>query len=424
MPCPSLLLIVTGLIAGLFLIPLNAALQAESHKDKLGKTIATQNGLENLAMLGGAVIAFLDIKIGFNPSELFLALAAFVAVVVIWLKIPAFERMIPFRFDPDCDENNSAFPSAAVVPVSRGQHGGASTRRGRSCCCPITFRGSIGCLSPSASIRNWRFVTSKEAAQASWVHRFIMINRFTFPVETDSPYAVKRMAEFLQGGGKLVLFPEGRLSRTGSLMKLFDGTGFLLFKTNAKVITCYLRGAQRLPFSPNPNRKYVFPRVTAHFSDVLTPPKLEGMSTMRARQKLTRWLYDTMVRQQFDIELAAAPETVLAAIVETARQFPSATVLQDVTRKKLTLPPLAGGRGGPGASNGAAMLPAGDDERIGVLLPNSIAVPVTLLSLWAVSKVPADFQFLHRRADHAGLRPTGRSQTISSPPGRFWSGPN
>jgi LPLT family lysophospholipid transporter-like MFS transporter len=83
-----LVLMATGLIAGLFLIPLNAALQAESHKDRLGKTIATQNGFENLAMLGGAVIAYLDVKIGFNPSELFLALAAFVSVVVIWLKIP------------------------------------------------------------------------------------------------------------------------------------------------------------------------------------------------------------------------------------------------------------------------------------------------------------------------------------------------
>ena len=56
-----------------------------------------------------------------------------------------------------------------------------------------------------------------------------------------------------------MLFPEGRLSRTGALMKLFDGTGFLLFKTNAKVVTCYLRGAHRLPFSPNPNRKKLFP---------------------------------------------------------------------------------------------------------------------------------------------------------------------
>jgi LPLT family lysophospholipid transporter-like MFS transporter len=82
------LLTFTGLMAGLFLIPLNAALQAESHKDSLGKTIALQNGFENLAMLCGSLIAYLDVKKGFNPSELLLLLAAFVAVVVVWLKIP------------------------------------------------------------------------------------------------------------------------------------------------------------------------------------------------------------------------------------------------------------------------------------------------------------------------------------------------
>jgi LPLT family lysophospholipid transporter-like MFS transporter len=88
-PVAWCVLVLAGLFAGLFLIPLNAALQAESHKDKLGKTIATQNGFENLAMLCGSVIAYLDIRVGFNPSELLLALAAFVAVVAIWLKIPA-----------------------------------------------------------------------------------------------------------------------------------------------------------------------------------------------------------------------------------------------------------------------------------------------------------------------------------------------
>jgi LPLT family lysophospholipid transporter-like MFS transporter len=82
------LLTIAGLMAGLFLIPLNAALQAESHKDSLGKTIALQNGFENLAMLGGSLIAYLDVKQGFNPSELLLVLAGFVAVVVLWLKIP------------------------------------------------------------------------------------------------------------------------------------------------------------------------------------------------------------------------------------------------------------------------------------------------------------------------------------------------
>jgi LPLT family lysophospholipid transporter-like MFS transporter len=83
------ILIVTGFAAGLFLIPLNAALQAESRKDKLGKTNATQNGFENFAMLAGSLLAFFQVKFGFHPSELLLALAFFVSSVVIWLKIPA-----------------------------------------------------------------------------------------------------------------------------------------------------------------------------------------------------------------------------------------------------------------------------------------------------------------------------------------------
>src|SRR5580698_4877440 len=126
---------------------------------------------------------------------------------------------------------------------------------------------------------DWKFVVSSVSAQTSWVHRKIMLNSRTFPIDTSSPFAVKRMAEYLQANGRLVLFAEGRLSRTGKLMKIFDGTGFLLHKTNAKVITCYLRGAHRLPVSPNPAQKKWFPTVTAHFSESLTPPKMEQART-------------------------------------------------------------------------------------------------------------------------------------------------
>src|SRR4051812_43819681 len=150
-----------------------------------------------------------------------------------------------------------------------------------------------------------------------------MVNRHTLPVDTNSPYAVKRMAEFLKGGGRLVLFAEGRLSRTGTLMKLFDGTGFLIFKTQAKVITAYLRGAGRLPLSPNPGwKKYLAP-VTVHFGPVLTPPQLTDISTARARALLTTWLRDQMVQQQFAVEMTFGPQNLLAAVAETARKIPN-----------------------------------------------------------------------------------------------------
>jgi acyl-[acyl-carrier-protein]-phospholipid O-acyltransferase/long-chain-fatty-acid--[acyl-carrier-protein] ligase len=236
----------------------------------------------------------------------------------------------------------------------------------------------------------WRFVTSKEGARLSWLHHKIMINRFTFPVETDSPYALKRIAEYLQSGGKLVIFPEGRISRTGSLMKLFDGTGFLLLKTHARVITCCLRGASRLPFSKSPNRKQWFPDISVHFSDALTPPMPEGISTTKARRKLTLWLYDAMVRQQFDIAMAAAPPNVSAAIVQTARLRPTPAAVQDVSRKKLSSRRLLAGSAAL-AARWKTLLPP--DPRIGVLLPNSNAMPVTLLSLWAADKTPAIFNY-------------------------------
>jgi acyl-[acyl-carrier-protein]-phospholipid O-acyltransferase/long-chain-fatty-acid--[acyl-carrier-protein] ligase len=235
---------------------------------------------------------------------------------------------------------------------------------------------------------SWRFVTSKEGARVSWVHRRLMINRFTFPVETDSPYAVKRIAEYLQRGGKLVIFPEGRLSRTGSLMKLFEGTGFLLLKTNSKVITCFLRGASRLPFSPNPNGKEWFARVSAHFGDALTPPRYEGISATSARHRLTRWLYDIMVRQQFDVEMAGCPANVAEAIVAAARRRPSAVALQDVSRHKLSYRRLLAGAAAL-AGQWGQWLPAGAGPRVGLLLPNSNAFPITLLSLWAADKAPA-----------------------------------
>ena len=238
---------------------------------------------------------------------------------------------------------------------------------------------------------DWKFVVSIVSAQTSWLHRKIMLNKRTFPIDTNSPFAVKRMAEHLQANGRLVLFSEGRLSRTGTLMKLFDGTGFLLHKTNAKVITCYLRGAQRLPLSPNPVPKKWFPTVTVHFSELLTPPKAPQSSTMQARTRLTAWLRDQMVNQQFNIEMQFGPKNVLAGIVATAKERPTQIILEDATRKPLTYRRLLVAADLLASPVKVAL--TGKENHVGVLLPNVNALPILLMSLWHIGKVPAILNF-------------------------------
>jgi acyl-[acyl-carrier-protein]-phospholipid O-acyltransferase/long-chain-fatty-acid--[acyl-carrier-protein] ligase len=234
---------------------------------------------------------------------------------------------------------------------------------------------------------DWRFVTSSTTAEVSWIHKRIMKSGRTFPVDINSPYAVKHMAEYLQKGGRLVLFPEGRISATGSLMKLFDGTGFLIHRTHAKVITAYVRGAYRLPFSKNAFRKRWFPRLSTHFSDVQMTPDCTDLSATRARSRITEWLRSRMIEQRFQTEMAFGPKTVPGAVLATACDQSDRVILQDITMQKVTYRKVMVGANLLAQQWERLLNPA--EKRVGVLLPNVSAMPVTLLSLWAAGKVPA-----------------------------------
>lgn len=236
---------------------------------------------------------------------------------------------------------------------------------------------------------DWKFVTSRQTAETSWLHRKIMISPRTFPVDAGSPYAVRQMAEFLNHGGRLVLFAEGRLSRTGTLMKLFDGSGFLLNRTHTQVIVAYLRGAHRTLLATHSGWKRACPPVSLHFSALLTPPREEFDRTAAAREFYTTWLYDRVTEFQFSVEMREGPRSLGDAIRAMARDLPSFTVLED-TDGTMTYRRLL---------TAAALFTAQlrtrltDAERVAVLLPNSNGMVVTLMALWDLQRVPAILNF-------------------------------
>ncbi|MBN2508448.1 MAG: MFS transporter [Verrucomicrobia bacterium] len=88
LPLITLALLLSGVSAGLFLIPFNAALQHESDPAKLGKTIATQNFVDYVAMLGGAVFVWILAHASLTAAQIFLALAVVLALAIATLTIP------------------------------------------------------------------------------------------------------------------------------------------------------------------------------------------------------------------------------------------------------------------------------------------------------------------------------------------------
>ncbi len=72
----------------------------------------------------------------------------------------------------------------------------------------------------------------------------------TFPVDVQSPYSVKRMVEAVRDHGrKLMIFPEGRMTRTGGLMKVYEGAAMVADKSHATVVPICIEGLQFSRFS-------------------------------------------------------------------------------------------------------------------------------------------------------------------------------
>ncbi len=240
---------------------------------------------------------------------------------------------------------------------------------------------------------DWRFVTSSVAADRNWAHRLVMRSGRTFPVDAASPYSLKEMAQYLKSGGRLVIFAEGRISDTGSLMKLYEGIGFLLLRTGARVIPCHLHGADRSVWARHRGRKRLLPRLSVHFGEPLSPPA-GGREGSRGREELTAWLRARMIEQQYRARRSQGARTVLEALCRNRRLHPGVKVLEDTETagQGLSYRRLLAGMAIL-ARRWPRFLSGREGDRVGVLLPNVNAAPVVLGSLWAHGRVPALLNF-------------------------------
>ncbi len=80
-------LILSGVMAGLLIVPLNASLQHETDPKALGKTIAVQNVVDYAGMLIGAALLGLMTKFDWNAHQCFLGLAVVVVLMTLGMKL-------------------------------------------------------------------------------------------------------------------------------------------------------------------------------------------------------------------------------------------------------------------------------------------------------------------------------------------------
>lgn len=155
-------------------------------------------------------------------------------------------------------------------------------------------------------------------------------------VDTSSPMAMKKVVDLLKSGRPVVIFPEGRLTITGALMKVYDGPAFAAAKSEATVVPVSIDGAGRTLFtrmSGNHPRK-AFPRITL---TVHEPTKIEtqaGLSARERRKQAGESMRIIMQNMMFD---SSEKKTLFQSFVDAVETFgPDRPIMADI--KQLASP--------------------------------------------------------------------------------------
>jgi len=371
-----------AIAGGLFIVPTFAAVQAWAGSDRRARVVAGVNVLNAAFMTASALIVAVLQTLGMSTPALFLLLGigSLLVAIAIGRTMPAsamgdalsiIYRAL-FRIEvKGLDNLHKAGPNVIIAlnHVSFLDAGLALSLRRRK---PV-------------------FAIDVNMAKHWWVKPFLKLSH-AIPLDPTKPMGTRTLINAVKGGEALVIFPEGRITVTGSLMKIYDGAALIADKSNAEIVPVRIEGLEQTPFSRLSRgqvRRKWFPKVTV---TVLEPVKLSVDPALKGRarrQAAGAALYGIMSDLVF--RTTSTDRTVMQAVIEAAHLHGLTRIaVEDPIAGALTYKRLLAGA----AILGAKLMPLAPEGRpIGVMLPNANGAVATLLALMSAGRVPAMINF-------------------------------
>jgi acyl-[acyl-carrier-protein]-phospholipid O-acyltransferase/long-chain-fatty-acid--[acyl-carrier-protein] ligase len=234
------------------------------------------------------------------------------------------------------------------------------------------------------------FAVDTYIARKWWARPFLAVTR-AVPIDPTNPLSIRAIIRLVEAGASCIIFPEGRITTTGGLMKVYDGPALIAERTGAALVPVRIEGAELTPFSRLAGKvpRHLFPKVRVSVLPARRLKSPEGISGRARRAALRRALHDEMVTAAF---AAARVDTTLFDALLEARQRHGAghLIADDMEQRPMSY------RGLVTASYALGSLlerHAAPGARVGVLLPTSRAALVTFFALQAIDRVPAMLNF-------------------------------
>ena len=217
-------------------------------------------------------------------------------------------------------------------------------------------------------------------------------------IDSTNPLAMKQIVKLVESGQPVVIFPEGRITTTGSLMKVYDGAAMVAAKTGASVIPVRIDGASRSYFGrlSGVYPLQLFPKVTISIRGRQTIPMPDLPNAKLRRQRCG----ETMRRILLEMVVATRPrKTIYGAFLNALSIFGKGYKLaEDIRFQEESYGSLL--KMALGLSRIVSRLTK-ENEIVGILTPNAVPTLALVLAMSMRKRVPA---MLNYSAGADGLR--------------------
>lgn len=226
-----------------------------------------------------------------------------------------------------------------------------------------------------------------------WYFRFLLSFVNHVALDTTKPMAMKKVTQLINQGIPVVIFPEGRITLTGHLMKIYDGTAFIGYKTQAAIIPVWIDGAIHTALSrktPHPRRFRSKIILTIGQETQIHVDETVALSAKVKRKKAGEQMRKIMQNTMF---LAQPKETLYQRLVRIVGIYGKKTgvVLDKDQLENSKLPALTY------QDMFKRILGIGrlmtkmthEKEVVGILLPNVATTPALVFGLNIFNRIPA-----------------------------------
>ncbi len=214
-----------------------------------------------------------------------------------------------------------------------------------------------------------------------WVVRRLLRYFTCLEFDTHSAVALKAMVRLLREDRRLLMFPEARMTTTGTPMKVYDGPGMIADHADATILPIALSGLQH--FRLNALGGLITRRWLPQVTITLLPPRKLSLSEqlIGAPRRNAATAGIAAIMREVAYNAVYEHETLFAALVRAATVHGNASpILEDSTGAALSYRQLLTRAFALGALIAAR---APHEKRLGVLLPSTAAGVVTLFACLA-----------------------------------------